>query len=654
MRDGDRIWWIPGLMSLGLFVVAILAPWWFPRLPVLDDPNPTDPFAMVGGAFIGLMALGVSVYAASATRTMRRRHMKRLAALRGDFTGMPLSVIRPFPELAPDVGAQPLDIMWRVNPVSATLQGLILGLQLLGVLVVPGFILGFVLISHFDPSLKPALFQTPTSAQPMDAGQIATLVTYALIFVGGVVFAVWIVMRPGPTLFFGRPFGMRATADGIENHTNWGGHTFIAWNEIRLFEVSSGSAQISRSFSVYAPGKSITWHEYRVGFAAQYVPVGAMGIETAQRQAALVNLVTARTGLEPRTIVRRLERPPITAPTAAPSSYPPNPLMPYPQPVYPLASYPPAPESYTAGPELYPSVVGRAQAAPAVRLELPAEAQQRARNRRSNVVVWVVFALCLVALACAEGVAPVTDYDWVNWASVAALALLALNCVRLAVVNVRRRKPVVAVAGPPVVAAPALDGASGACALSYRAPARNRGRTFVTGLLLAVNLIPGAIAMFQAFGAIFSINPFFNQQPPTDPANAVIDVFGGLWDFILGFVLVFLGMGGMAQLVVALRLIRAPAVTVRVDANGLTRLTAFKPILIPWSTMREVIWTPHGVGSAPAYIVRTDDPLQTITWPTSPHYLDPTFMPADARPIGADELAALVAARIGQAIRIST
>ncbi len=603
--------------------------------------------------FMGLAFLGEAAFIGALALRSRSRHMKRAAALRGDFTGMPLSFIRPFPALAPDVGAQPLEIRWRLSRIVAVLYSLQLGVSLLGALVAPGVMLAFALLSHFDPALDPSLFESPASTRPMRPTEIAWIAVFAVLFVAIAAFGVWVVVRVGPTLFFGRPFGLRVTVDGIESQSELGRRARLAWSEIRLFEVSGAESGFSRSFSVYAPGKSLTWREYRVGFAAQYVPVGATGIENAQRLAALLNLVTARTGLEPRTIVRKLERPPIAAPTAAQPAYPPHPPMPYPQPAYPLAPYPPAPESYTAGPEPSPSVAGGAQTVPGVRLELPAEARQRARNRRSNAVAWVVLALCLVALACAEGVAPVTDYDWVNWASVAALALLALNCLRRVVASVRWRKPVVAVAGPPLVAAPALDGASGAYALSYRAPARNRGRVFMTGLLLAVNLIPGAIAMFQAYGAIFSINPVFNNQPPTDPANVLISVFGGLWDFILGFVLVFLGMGGIAQLVVALRISRAPAVTVRADANGLTRLTVFKPILIPWSTMREVVWTPHGVGDTPAYMLRTDDPLQTITWPASPQYLDSTLTPTDGAPIGPDELAALVAARIGQSIRVS-
>lgn len=96
------------------------------------------------------MSLGVSIYGAFATRTMRRRHMRRPAALHGDDAAMPFSIIRPFPERAPDVGAQPVDIMWRANPFGATALALKMGVSLLGVFVIPGFILACVLLSRLQ------------------------------------------------------------------------------------------------------------------------------------------------------------------------------------------------------------------------------------------------------------------------------------------------------------------------------------------------------------------------------------------------------------------------------------------------------------------------------------------------------------------------
>lgn len=215
VRDSDRLWWIAGLISLAMFVAALLALWWAPRLPVLDDPNPTDPLSLTLAVFIGLICLGGSVLGASATRTVRRRHMTRMAAFCGACAGMPVSIIQPFPERAPDVSIQPMEIIWQANPVTAPLQGLLMGVSLLGACLTPAAILTYVLLSRLDPALIPGFLGPPDRA-PLDAGQIAWLIVYALILALGVAFGAWLAIRPGPTLFFGRPFGLRVTAEGIE------------------------------------------------------------------------------------------------------------------------------------------------------------------------------------------------------------------------------------------------------------------------------------------------------------------------------------------------------------------------------------------------------------------------------------------------------
>ncbi len=68
--------------------------------------------------------------------------------------------------------------------------------------------------------------------------------------------------------------------------------------------------------------------------------------------------------------------------------------------------------------------------------------------------------------------------------------------------------------------------------------------------------------------------------------------------------------------------------------------------------MREVVWSPRGLGGAPVYTMLTDNPIEAISWPTSPRYLVAAAPANGAAPIGPDELAALVAARTGGPIRV--
>lgn len=80
---------------------------------------------------------------------------------------------------------------------------------------------------------------------------------------------------------------------------------------MRLFEVHGAQSLKSATpvivgFAIYAPDKRIDW---RPAYPpADRLPIGATPMEHAQRLAALVSIVTARTGLEPRTLNLALQR----------------------------------------------------------------------------------------------------------------------------------------------------------------------------------------------------------------------------------------------------------------------------------------------------------------------------------------------------------
>jgi hypothetical protein len=609
------------------------------------------------GAFLGLMFLGLGIACIRSAFQWHAIHQKRIAALHGDFTDMPLSVIRPFPELAPDVNSQPIEILWRVNPGTTFLQTIILILSLASGLLIPVVNLAFVFIPMLAPSFEPALFASSRNA-PLDTGEIVTLMIDAIAVVGIAAVLIWFFARFGPAYYLGRPYGMRVTADGVEERTPGGKRIFLAWNEIRLFEALATQpfGVAVRGFAIYAPGKAIWWPTLTPAMTA--LPVGATALENAHRLAALVNLITAHTGLEPRTIERKLERPANAVPFP-PLAYPTAPYPP--MPVAPVV-YPPAPETYVAVAASAPAPaafgVAGAPSVPFAVAEDAVSVRRRASNRRQWAVVWSLAALGLVVLACAEGFVPITDYGVVNWLSVAALVGLVVNAILRASGYFKKVKPVspATVAGPPPVTSPMLDSATSAYALRYRAPTNKRWRLLITSTLMAINVIPAAIGLIQAAISFFSLNfSMINHQlSSTDPTGSVFTIFDDAWIFILGGILGFLGLGGATQLFVALRLNRAPAVTIRVDADGLSQLTILKPTLVPWSNIQEIIWTPRGVGDAPAYMVRclSDGGVRQLSWPTSAQYLDSSLMSADARTIGPDELAALVAARIGRPIRV--
>lgn len=70
-----------------------------------------------------------------------------------------------------------------------------------------------------------------------------------------------------------------------------------------------------------------------------------------------------------------------------------------------------------------------------------------------------------------------------------------------------------------------------------------------------------------------------------------------------------------------------------------------------WSSVQEISWG-AGRDGQPAYLVKGTDPTLPISWPSGAQSANAGPPGGDALPIGADELAALVAARISKRIRV--
>ncbi len=400
MRDSDRFWWAMLLAGLAFGIASVILPWYFWNQFSADEPytTPTD-YAMC--IFLGLICLGGAAMVFFRTAQARGRHQKRAAALRGDLSGMPLATIQPDPAQAPDVSAQPLEVMWRMSGPSAIVGR---------VFLVPYFLIAFIgvvgafLYFGIAPIFVPSMRSRPMSPSEMAMSAVISCGVIAVIAGLG-----WYAGRMVPILF-GRPFGVRATAEGIECRTNSGVRSFIVWDEVRLFEVIGPQGNALRSFALYAPSKSVIWRDYWTGVGSEYAPAGATGIENAQRLAALLNLVTARTGLEPRTLAKSLRR----------------------------------------------DLIG-----------VPASAWQ------INALASAIFALFFWALAIGEYRFPITPYPWANWPSVAALGILAVFLTVLTAMTALRRRRA-AIDGPPAVAAPSLDSPNSAYSLSWRVPEPRR------------------------------------------------------------------------------------------------------------------------------------------------------------------------------------
>jgi hypothetical protein len=512
---------------------------------------------------VSLFILGSAVaYLLSATRG-RQRHRQRLAALRGDWGAMPLAEIRVDPALAPDLTKQPLELLWRTRTSDRVVYVPLLGLQALVALVSIGLMIVELIIPIF------------ASPQPVSVTELALRVALAALVVAIVVALIAIVTRVLPYVF-GRPFGVVATESGIDARTVQGTRVHLGWDEMRLLEAVRGDAGVTRRYALYAPGKRIDWTEYATGYGAQYAPVGATAAQMTLLQAALLNLIAARTGLVPRTLVKALQHKPA-----------------------------------------------------------PAQGKKRA----SPAVGQLVSALILASSAAAAYFFPPTPVPWINWLGVGSLSITTLLFVATSLWEAFARTPLPAHASPPSVGAPSLEAPGAAYVFRWRIPLVRRLGVLFAGLSLAVNLVEAAYIFLLQFGAM---PPGFQSQIHAE------DIFANLVHFVLAIIFAMIGVLGLALLYAGLR---ATAVRVQADKDGLKSTSGTHQQLLVWSSILSISWGPGG-GERLAYHVQSDTPYVQISWPAGSRIASVDLPGDGALPIGPDELAALVAARIGKPIEV--
>lgn len=135
--------------------------------------------------------------------------------------------------------------------------------------------------------------------------------------------------------------------------------------------------------------------------------MSATASEMTLRQAALLSLIAARTGLAPRTLAKALESKPAPTPRA---------------------------------------------------------------KRSSNPVALLVLTLFLAGITAADFLFPVTPFPWVNWVSVGSLALTTLCLIIASLWTALAKSTLPAHSSPPSVGAPSLDAPGVAHILSWRTP----------------------------------------------------------------------------------------------------------------------------------------------------------------------------------------
>lgn len=301
MWVSDRYWWIWLAAGLGAGAGCII--WSVNFLSTnlildreLGDPITTDLLLAAAFAIMGIvLALVMSVMSIRG----RYRHRQRTEALRGNLDAVPLAAIPVSPIEAPDLMAGSLVLQWRATRQmrfgEGPLYAVLFLLQLAYIFIAPALLI----VAFVTAPDKGRLF---TFRQP---GDILAVGGAAALGIIGPAIAIYI-LRYAPTLF-GRPYGVVATLEGIECATEYGRKYLVPWDEARLFEVSgSGRSTLgSRQYRLYGRRRVASWSTDPTSMN-EFAPDGITPGEMAQRLQAMVNLVVARTGLQPRTFSKAL------------------------------------------------------------------------------------------------------------------------------------------------------------------------------------------------------------------------------------------------------------------------------------------------------------------------------------------------------------
>src|SRR5690242_15264670 len=121
-------------------------------------------------------------------------------------------------------------------------------------------------------------------------------------------------------------------------------------------------------------------------------------------------------------------------------------------------------------------------------------------KHKTGIPLLLACVLALVGITAADFLSPIAPIAWLRDLSTGALAL-AILCILVSALRIALiQRELIAHTTSPSVDAPAFDAPSIAYVLSWRSPQSRRLRRIVVGLALAVNLIPADLLLLVAFG----------------------------------------------------------------------------------------------------------------------------------------------------------
>lgn len=301
MPQWDRYWPMGRLAALVMLATSGgLDVWYLASLIGLPQrlglPPLTD-LGDMGGDVIwiggpgGLALLGWS-------RDARRRTLARRRARNGEEGAIRLASIVPDPADAPPESALPLELVWRRKPRGREWVPLFIVTLFFG--SVPVLLVATGLIFGASPqNLGNFLFQGPN-------GDVIMIAILASFFVSGMV-ASFIALILALASRLGPPYGVMADEHGIRQLHLKGPGSLLRWSDIHWIEVFQFSTDAQRVFSAFGTKASIYWEDFtRVRRRGRRVRIDFKELELRQR--AVLALVAARTGRQPRSFSLALMR----------------------------------------------------------------------------------------------------------------------------------------------------------------------------------------------------------------------------------------------------------------------------------------------------------------------------------------------------------
>jgi hypothetical protein len=302
----DRFWWVQryggGLFALGCLTGVAYSLWLaynFSQLDGFIDPR----ILQLDVAQCFLLAATFAVFLAQAvaaiwaSRSAKRRFLRRLRAIAGDQEAMPCASMKVDRRHAFDLSRGPVELLWRATPFSSRIMTVLMACMvvLFGPFALLCWYLAYCLATN--TALIGGISMGPL---PPLARVLATTVSLGLGM--GVLFLVLFMISLLPSER-GRAYGVTASDEGVWYYPKAGKKRFLRWDEVCLLEARIPRRDHHREYRLYGRRAIAAWVDVP---PSRWVSLGLSSQEYVERHQALLDLIVARTGLVPRTLDAKL------------------------------------------------------------------------------------------------------------------------------------------------------------------------------------------------------------------------------------------------------------------------------------------------------------------------------------------------------------